>query len=626
MNRRSTKLIALAISLLLTACGGGHDASTASPAITAQSLTTTNVGKVVSQAVQEAAARKQPATIAVVDRSGNVLAVFQMNGAKDPIRIASGRNVQGGLEDINVVPASLAAIAKAISGAYLSSDSNAFSTRTASQIIEEHFDPGELGQPGGPLFGVQFSSLPCSDLATRYGGAGPGAGPQRSPLGLAGDAGGFPLYKQGILVGGIGVMADGVYGIADTSTDTDDTDEYIALAATSGFDAPDAIRADRITVNGLSLHYSDASIAALARNPAGATPFSAINNSVGQLLTVTGYSDGQLHAGTSFNTSGSGVRADAQEFPGLDAYVLVDDSNTPRFPPRAGGDGLLSLTEVHTILADALGVASEARSQIRRPVNSAANVSISVVDTQGQVLGVVRSADAPVFGTDVSLQKARTAAFNSSAAAAAALQGAPDAAYLANGEHSPLRNYVTAVRAFLGVPTALADGAYAFSDRAGGNMARPFFPDGIDTEPNGPFGKPLNAWSPFSTGLQEDLVNNAIIQHIVYVLGGGADVIQNCTSISQIANGIQIFPGSVPIYRGKQLVGGIGVSGDGVDQDDLIAFMGLYRAAQSLGTVNEAPVAMRADQLSHQGVHLRFVQCPQAPYLGSDAEDVCSGK
>jgi uncharacterized protein GlcG (DUF336 family) len=417
-----------------------------------------------------------------------------------------------------------------------------------------------------------------------------------------------------------------VYGIADTSPDPDDTDESIALAATVGFDAPDGIRADRITLGGLSLRYSIATVATLMRDPAAAPGFSSLAASVGTLLAVNGYSDGSVHAGLAFDTAASGVRPDPTDFPDTGAYVLVDAADHPRYAPRAGSDGLLSSAEVRTILTAALGVAAEARSQIRQPLNSAANVSISVVDTHGTVLGLVRGVDAPVFGTDVSLQKARTAAFNSSAAAAAALQGAPDAVYLATHDHSQVGQYVTAARTFFGLPMLLGDGAYAFTDRAGGNLARPFFPDGIDSAPNGPFSKPLQDWSPFSTGLQEDMVNNAIVTHIVFVLGGGADVPQTCTDIPQLANGMQIFPGSVPIYRGSQLVGGIGVSGDGVDQDDLVAFMGLYRASQTLGTVNEAPTAMRADQLSHSGVHLRFVECPQAPYLDSQDEDVCAGK
>ena len=612
--------------LLLAACGGGQGASTPTASPDAQNLGVADVQQVIAQAAQEAAARGAPATIAVVDRSGNVLAVFQMHGAKDPIRVDSGRGVTGGLEGIKVVPAALGAISKALTGAYLSSGANAFSTRTASQIIQEHFDPGETGQPAGPLFGVQFSSLPCSDLSARYNGSGPSTGPQRAPLGLAGDAGGFPLYKDGTLVGGVGVLADGVYGIADTAPDPDDTDESIALAATAGFDAPEAIRADHVTLNGLSLRYSVATPATLMKDPSAAPSFASIDGSSGALLTVTGYSDGSVHAGLTFDDPASGIRADTADFSSLKGYVLVDGSNTPRYAPRAGSDGLLSAMEVRTILTQALGVAEEARSQIRQPGGAAANVTVSVVDTHGVVLGVVRSADAPVFGTDVSLQKARTAAFNSSSVAAVALLNTPDAVYLADGTHSALGQYVSAARTFFGLPALLGDGAYAFTDRAGGNLARPFFPDGIDSTSNGPFSKRLQDWSPFSTGLQEDLVNNAIVIHIVFVLGGGADVPQSCTGIPQLPNGIQIFPGSVPIYRGSQLIGGIGVSGDGVDQDDLVAFMGLYRAAQSLKTVNEAPTAMRADQLSHAGVHLHFVECPQAPYLDNQDGDVCADK
>ncbi len=75
------------------------------------------------------------------------------------------------------------------------------------------------------------------------------------------------------------------------------------------------------------------------------------------------------------------------------------------------------------------------------------------------------------------------------------------------------------------------------------------------------------------------------------------------------------------------LVGGLGVSGDGVDQDDMIAFLGLNNAGVELGgAVNNAPPAMRADNLTPQGVRLRFVQCPQAPFVDSDEQNVCDGK
>ena len=67
-------------------------------------------------------------------------------------------------------PAEGGAIAKAVTGAYLSSGGNAFSTRTASQIVQEHFPPAPttVGLESGPLFGVQFSQLPCSDLSARF--------------------------------------------------------------------------------------------------------------------------------------------------------------------------------------------------------------------------------------------------------------------------------------------------------------------------------------------------------------------------------------------------------------------------------------------------------------------------
>src|SRR3546814_11613774 len=60
---------------------------------------------------------------------------------------------------------------------------------------------------------------------------------------------------------------------------------------------------------------------------------------------------------------------------------------------------------------------SRARAQIRRPLDSRAQVSISIVDTNGAVLGLVRAPDAPLFGTAVSLQTARTATFFSTSSA-----------------------------------------------------------------------------------------------------------------------------------------------------------------------------------------------------------------
>ena len=121
----------------------------------------------MAQAITEAKARNLPSIIAVTDRVGNVLGVFKMTGAKDTAMTPaapSGKRLD--LQGLNV-PAVSAAIAKAITGAYLSSGGNAFSSRTASQIVQQHFPPAPTtaGLESGPLYGVQFSQLPCSDLA-----------------------------------------------------------------------------------------------------------------------------------------------------------------------------------------------------------------------------------------------------------------------------------------------------------------------------------------------------------------------------------------------------------------------------------------------------------------------------
>jgi uncharacterized protein GlcG (DUF336 family) len=670
----------LIVGAMLTACSSGGPAGssvgtsvpptgvecTGNCANASTFLSVSDVEQIIAQGVAEARARQVNATIAVVDRVGNVLAVYRMGPASAHTVVigsefsASGAAViHSGLEGITLPsPPQLAtlnidqaaAIAKAITGAYLSSEGNAFSTRTASQIIQEHFNPGVANQPSGPLFGVQFSQLACSDFVLRSAGTGAVAGPQPSPLGLAADPGGFPLYKAGTVVGGVGVLADGVYSLDKNITDiVVGSDEAIAYAASYNYAAPLDRRADQITVNGVTLRFSDVQESDLLSDPASA---SAASLSSANFVAVNGYSNGQVHTGVAFGQPASGIRADnGQTYPAsLGAYLFVDNSNLPRFPPIAGKDGLLTQSEVLQLLTSALGVANDARAQIRLPDGQTASVTVAVVDTQGNILGMVRTRDAPIFGADVSLQKARSAVLFSSSTAASFLSSLPDARYIATPGTGPeitasvpLGGYAGATQTFLDDPAALADGAIAWSDRAIGNLSRPFFPDGIDGAPNGPLSKPPGQWSIFSTGLQLDLSMNAILQHVLFVAGAPVpDVSPGCPGVNlspalvptqtqpstakQVANGLQIFPGSVPIYRGSTLIGGIGVSGDGVDQDDMIAFLGLERASVALGgSVQEAPAGRRADTLTPLGTRLLYVQCPQSPFVNSDQENVCSG-
>lgn len=130
--------------------------------------------------------------IIVVDRAGEVIGRRSMDDA------------WGGSVAI--------AKSKAYTAVAYSSDENALTTRSL----------GALTQPGGPLWNIGNSN------AT---GGNPG---------LIEFPGGVPLYKDGKLVGAIGVSGDGV-----------EQDENVADAGAKGFDAPKAIRIDTVTDGGV---------------------------------------------------------------------------------------------------------------------------------------------------------------------------------------------------------------------------------------------------------------------------------------------------------------------------------------------------------------------------------------
>jgi uncharacterized protein GlcG (DUF336 family) len=623
-----------------------------------------DVTRVIAQAIKEAQAQGRKATVAVVDRVGNVLGLYKDNGALDNIKIRSGRFENGrptfpngGLEELDlsgVTPpvhtAPLAAIAKAITAAYLSSEGNAFSTRTASQIIQEFFNPRERGQPSGPLFGVQFSQLPCGDLVQR--GEAPGLGPRRSPLGLSADAGGLPLYIRGTPVGGVGVVVGEVYGfdanVQERDSDEDLVDEIVALAATTGYEAPTNRQADRITAGGLSLRFADATASDLKSDVRSAqTPAVLPANSVGSLISAGGFypNPPAIRRGRMFGQAESGIvsaaAAGEQRFSDLDAFVLVDNSGQNRYPPKRGrvsNGQRLTVSDVTTILREGLKIANRERAQIRQPSGSQSRVTLSVVDSRGQILGIVRTRDAPVFGIDVSLQKARTAAFFTWTDAAKRLS------QLKSSLRPQLGFYGKTAQAFVQNATRgpLFEDGTAFTARAIGNLARPFFPDGLPDTANGPLSRPYDAsgvfklgsneWSPFNVGLQLDLV----FADVAAFLTGGSPTDCNQSNASAIragslANGIQIFPGSVPIYKNGVFVGAIGISGDGVDQDDMVAFLGVHNAGLvSNGVLGNAPKGLRANRVvvakGGNKVTLRYVQCPVAPFVDSDEQRACGGK
>ncbi len=575
-----------------------------------QSLSIDDVTTILRQAVTAANAMGTAGTFSVVDRTGNVLALYQMNGAPLTTTINGQTGASGPLEGL-AVPSTLAAISKAGTGAYLSSQGNAFSTRTAGQIIQQNYLPGQRQQPGGPLFGVQFSQLICSDV-TRANAA---TGPRPLPLGLSADPGGFPLYKQGDPVGGIGVEFDGLYTIDPDLQDYDsDPEESVALSASVGFEAPAQRVGDNISLAGRSVRYSDTSYSEIV------IPTDLADLDPSCLKSQPSYTSGGIKAGTTFGTFASGI-ADTVKA-GLPAAIVVGRFPTIGGRPLPGGEQL-SASEVNALLDSALITASRARAAIRTPRDTAARVSIFVVDNLGSPLGFIRSQDAPVFGVDVALQKARGAAFMSSADAGSTLS--------AGG----LGGFSSAFAAFTG---ASLDGSHAITSRAIGNLSRPYFPDGIEGTANGPFSLPFpgtapgQSWSVFNTGLQLDLVLGGFTGPIV----SPGSVPNGCTSGAfggRLKNGLQIFPGGTPLYRNGVLIGAIGVSGDGVDQDDMVGYYGASRRGLDYAgytTVGDAllgfnaPNAIRSDQILPQpNTRLRYVNCPEAPFNGSNEQGVC---
>ncbi|HEV8230867.1 MAG TPA: heme-binding protein [Thermoanaerobaculia bacterium] len=539
------------------------------PSSSSEILTAADVQSIVSNAGREAARQGIAAVIAVVDREENILSVFRMDGAPRDLQLVGRRDgfatsdgahglpgviVAGpGVPDATI----LAAVSKAGTAAVFETTGNAFSTRTASFIIQEHFPPGIDFTPGGPLFGVQFSNLPCTDVKR----VDPAGGNLALPLGLSGDPGGLPLYKNGQPVGAIGVEGNGIYAVDfDPAVRDPAAEELAALAGTRGFEAPREIRGDQIFVNGIRLPFADAEVP----EPGGAVP-------AGSFVPGFAPRDGQPSVFVPVVVAGLPATAD------------------PRFYPFSGSSAPEGLTadEVSRIIGQALAQAYQTRAAIRRPLGSAAQVNAAVVDARGVVLGIARTPDAPVFGFDVSAQKARTAAFFSSAAAGAALSAAGFDEYVGNAARDGLH----------------LNGAVAFSDRATGFLSRPFFPDGINESAAGPFSRPIAEWSPFNDGLQVDLLRETLLG----IVAGARAIAPPCTRIPAIAHGVQIFPGSVPLYKNGVLVGGIGVSGDGVDQDDVIATMG------SAGF--EAPEEIRSDRVLVRNVRLPWVKFPRHPNL-----------
>jgi uncharacterized protein GlcG (DUF336 family) len=207
----------------------------------------------------------------------------------------------------------------------------------------------------------------------------------------------------------------------------------------------------------------------------------------------------------------------------------------------------LSVAEVQSILDKGVETANRTRAVIRLPLGTRAKFVIAVTDTAGNLLGLRRMADSTIFSIDVAVTKARNVVWFSGAGTAD-LPGIP-----AN--------------------TAVTNRTIGFGSQR-------FFPSGIANSSFGPF---------------RSLYLN--------------DIANPCTQGSQPKNanqsGIVFFPGSVPLYKNGRIVGGLGVSGDGVEQDDYVT------AGAAAGF--EAPPNARADNVFIRGVRLPYLKFPRNP-------------
>jgi uncharacterized protein GlcG (DUF336 family) len=505
-------------------------------------LTLSDVQTIVAQAVTRAVALtgnplSTNAVIAVSDRAGWVLGVWALNTntpSSDPL-VAD-------------------AIAKCCSGAFLSTDQNAFSSRTAGDIIQPHFPPGIENKAPGPLVGVNFSSLGFSDINKMKApgsvisyGSSPGLTlvPVPTPItgALAGTPGGLPLYKNGHLVGAIGVSGDGLQptDITPSVITSPDANEDVALAGQTGFQPSSTILGSQVLLNGIRFEYVESSTHLGAVVPFASLP----GKDVSPFALMASPPPYPYPVVTMGGETGQ-----------LRQPIISDPSTVP----LPGGTARLTATEVSNIIVAAANRARTTRAALRLPRGQPTQMYISVVNNPNSngvppvVLGTFcTSPDATGFSWDIAVQKARTCVFFS----------ADDRAY---------------------------------SARTINFLSQSTYPPGIDgTEPGLFF------------GLQErfSIITPASILATNPVNGA---VFMTSTNVNpNLPDGMTIFPGGFPLYRNGVLVGAIAVSGDGVDQDDLISASG--------ASLFLAPVPIRADRTQYRGARLPFAKFPRNPAL-----------
>ncbi len=583
-----------------------------------------------------AASASNDAIIAVVDRNGRILGVRVENGVSPAVTT-----------NIGILTYAIdGALAEARTGAYFANDQAPLTARTVQEISQStitqrevdsnpdvpdanspfygpgyvapvglggHFPPNVPDTPPVDLFGIEHTNRdsllhPGPDglktdgtlMAERFN-LDPAYVPPGQTLsapeswgfasGLLVDAqargigtlpGGIPIYKDGELVGGIGVFFPGTTGYASAENsslsathnpalpDRSLEAEYMAFAAVGG--AP-----------GLGLPVGTlAGIPALPGVSYPLQPGQAINLA-GISLDLVGPGGTQGPYNLVAYARGLGV---GNPFAGVDMPVdpagdkALDGRQVPvgwlELPHDSPVDNLTA-NQVLQMILQGINQAVQTRAQIRLPIGVNGEFVFAVSDSAGNILGLYRMPDATVFSIEVAVAKARNVAYFDDPTQ---LQPADQIAGLPPG-------------------VAMTSRDFRF-------LAQPRYPEGIDGTPPAPQSILNNPGINPANGLD----TTAPLPGWVYQAAYGYDSFHPMSNFHDPNNllnqsGVVWFPGSSAVFLGPAIAGGLGVSGDGVTQDDLVTAFSVAGFAP--------PANLQADQYFLRGARLPYFVFPRNP-------------
>jgi uncharacterized protein GlcG (DUF336 family) len=409
------------------------------------------------------------------------------------------------------------------------------------------------------------------------------------------------------LIGGIGVFFPGLDGFA---TFEQGYKPGVSQSEYERTNAPKVLEAEFIALLAIggSLGAAQQGIPGAKTDPFAGTNIAAIPSIdlpfgrldlVGITLQVIGPIAGRQGVGEviQFGTS-IGLGPTTGQGSQIYAPVGVNGREVPFgfiVPPRASSiAGGLTQDQVAQIIQNAINGANLVRAAVRLPVSSRTRMVFAVTDLDGSVLALFRMQDATIFSIDVAVAKARNTAYYANAA-----------------ELNPLDQVPT-----IPVGTAFTNRTFRF-------LAEPRFPSGVDGDPAGPFstlnnpfidpftGANLGAAQPDTAYLDTVLGRNSF--NPTSPVGGDGQpggINRNFLDPNNLnnQNGIVFFPGSTPLYVNGILVGGFGVSGDGVDQDDVVTFVGAQ------GFLPQDNGVLRSDQTTFRDVRLPYQKFLRNPF------------